>query len=194
MINPALFSSATDLWATPQDLFDELDYIFHFTLDPCATPENTKCRRYFTKEDDGLAQDWGTHRVWMNPPYGDPEQPCKPNCKKKQCQKACEKSCRNRCKEKGLKCCVKKRGHCITEYRPGIVDWMRKAYEASLGGALVVCLVPARVDTGWWNDWAKKGSFAFIPGRLKFGESKDSAPFPSAIVIFWPPAVGFLAG
>ena len=63
------FSSATDLWATPQDFFDKLHAEFGFELDVCATPENAKCPRYFTKEQDGLAQEWaGT--CWMNPPYG----------------------------------------------------------------------------------------------------------------------------
>jgi phage N-6-adenine-methyltransferase len=63
------YSSATDLWATPQEFFDRLHAEFGFDLDVCATPENAKCDRYFTTETDGLAQDWaGT--CWMNPPYG----------------------------------------------------------------------------------------------------------------------------
>lgn len=62
-------SSATDLWATPQDFFDKLNAEFGFTLDVCASPENAKCERYFTKADDGLAQEW-TGVCWMNPPYG----------------------------------------------------------------------------------------------------------------------------
>lgn len=62
-------SSATDLWATPQNLFDKLHAEFGFTLDVCASPENAKCDRYFTKEDDGLSQAW-TGTCWMNPPYG----------------------------------------------------------------------------------------------------------------------------
>lgn len=65
----AMFSSATDMWATPQDLFDRLDAEFHFTTDVCALPENAKCANYFTPEVDGLAQDW-TGTCWMNPPYG----------------------------------------------------------------------------------------------------------------------------
>jgi site-specific DNA-methyltransferase (adenine-specific) len=65
-----LFSSATDEWPTPQAFFDKLDRRYRFTLDPCATPENAKCPLYFTKEQDGLLQDWGTHRVFCNPPYG----------------------------------------------------------------------------------------------------------------------------
>jgi site-specific DNA-methyltransferase (adenine-specific) len=62
--------------------------------------------------------------------------------------------------------------------------WMKKAYESSQAGCFVVCLVPARTDTAWWHDYAMKGTIRFIRGRLKFGESKNSAPFPSALVIF----------
>ncbi len=69
-MNSALYSSKTDEWATPQALFDELDAEFHFTLDPCANSENYKCAVYYTKEQDGLSQDWGGHVVFCNPPYG----------------------------------------------------------------------------------------------------------------------------
>lgn len=64
-----MFSSKTDLWSTPQAFFDELDREFHFTLDVCALPENAKCPRYFTPEEDGLKQEW-TGVCWCNPPYG----------------------------------------------------------------------------------------------------------------------------
>lgn len=130
------FSSATDLWATPQDFFDIYNERFGFEVDVCATNDNAKCERFFTKEDDGLAQEW-RGICWMNPPYG-----------------------------------------------RAIGDWMRKAYESSLDGATVVCLVPARTDTRWWHDYAMKGEVEFIKGRLKFGDAKNSAPFPSAIVVF----------
>lgn len=59
MNTSVMFSSATDLWATPQSFFDQLDAEFHFNLDPCATPENAKCTKFFTKEIDGLRQNWG---------------------------------------------------------------------------------------------------------------------------------------
>ena len=57
-------------WETPPEVFDPLDAEFHFTLDPCATPETAKCARYFTEADDGLAQSWAGEVVFMNPPYG----------------------------------------------------------------------------------------------------------------------------
>lgn len=137
-INEGMFSSATDNWATPQKLFDELNAEFHFELDVCASAENAKCKKYYTREVDGLAQKWNG-RCWMNPPYG---------------------------REIG--------------------KWIKKAYEEVANGnaELVCCLLPSRTDTAWWHDYCMKGEIRFIRGRLKFGDSKNSAPFPSAIVIF----------
>lgn len=135
-INNGLFTSNTDLWATPQGFFDKLNKEFSFTLDVCATDENAKCEKYYTETDDGLAQEW-SGICWMNPPYG---------------------------REIG--------------------KWVKKAYESSLTGATVVCLLPSRTDTKWWHDYCMKGEIRFIKGRLKFGDSKNSAPFPSAIVVF----------
>lgn len=70
MKTETLFSSASGEWATPQDLFDELNEEFHFTLDPCANDSNHKCEKYYTKEQNGLQQDWSGERVFCNPPYG----------------------------------------------------------------------------------------------------------------------------
>lgn len=64
------YSSKSNEWATPQYLYDDLNRIYEFTLDPCATHENHKCDKYFTIEDDGLNQSWEGHTVFMNPPYG----------------------------------------------------------------------------------------------------------------------------
>jgi phage N-6-adenine-methyltransferase len=74
-------------------------------------------------------------------------------------------------------------------YGRTIGDWMKKAYHSSLKNATVVCLVPSRTDTNWWHDFAIMGEIRFIKGRLKFGGHKNSAPFPSAVVIFRPPSV-----
>lgn len=65
-----MFSSKTDNWATPQWLFDKLNKVYQFTLDPCASTENAKCSTFFTKEEDGLKQNWAGYRVFCNPPYG----------------------------------------------------------------------------------------------------------------------------
>lgn len=144
------FSSKSDMWETPQDLFDRLDAEYAFTRDVCAIPENAKCKRFFTPEQNGLVQEW-TGTCWMNPPYG-----------------------------------------------RSINAWVAKAYESSLKGATVVCLIPSRTDTRWWHDYCVKGEITFLKGRLKFvnrafpswradGSHKISpAPFPSAIVIFKP--------
>jgi site-specific DNA-methyltransferase (adenine-specific) len=70
-------------------------------------------------------------------------------------------------------------------YGREIGKWVRKAYEESLKpGTTVVCLLPARTDTAWFHDYCAKGDVEFIRGRLKFGGSKQNAPFPSMIVTF----------
>ncbi len=135
-MNSGMFTSVTDLWETPQELFDDLNHFYNFALDVCAIPENAKCEKYFTPEVDGLSQNW-EGVCWMNPPYG-----------------------------------------------RQIGRWLKKAYESAQNGATVVCLIPARTDTAWWHDYVMKGEVKFLRGRLKFGGSKNSAPFPSAIVTF----------
>lgn len=67
-----------------------------------------------------------------------------------------------------------------------IVAWIKKGWESAQMGALVVMLLPARTDTGWWHEYCMKGEIRFIRGRLKFSEAKWNAPFPSAVVIFRP--------
>lgn len=66
-ITKGLFSSNTDLWATPQSFFDELNKEFHFDLDPCALPTNAKCADYYTPDQDGLQQDWGGAQSVLQP-------------------------------------------------------------------------------------------------------------------------------
>jgi integrase/recombinase XerD len=63
------FRSRADQWATPPDLFDELNGEFDFTLDVCAEKSNAKCKRFFSPKEDSLAQRWEGN-CWMNPPYG----------------------------------------------------------------------------------------------------------------------------
>lgn len=65
-------------------------------------------------------------------------------------------------------------------------EWVRKGYGAAQEGATVVALVPARTDTRWWHEYVMKAEVRFIRGRLKFGNAENSAPFPSAIVVFRP--------
>lgn len=68
-----------------------------------------------------------------------------------------------------------------------IKDWVQKAYEENLKGAKIVMLIPARVDTRWFHAYIyhnPKVEIRFIKGRLKFSNSKNSAPFPSMVVVF----------
>jgi len=130
------FSSKTGSWRTPQELFDRLNKNHNFTIDVCATPTNTKCKKFYTKKDNGLAQEW-SGVCFLNPPYG-----------------------------------------------REIKHWIQKAYESE---CKVVALLPARTDTKWFHSYIydKPGvKVKFLKGRLKFSGHKNSAPFPSMIVIF----------
>jgi site-specific DNA-methyltransferase (adenine-specific) len=132
------FQSESVEWATPQEFFNKLNEEFDFQLDVCATEQNTKCSNFFTKEMNGLCQEW-QGVCWCNPPYG-----------------------------------------------RQIKDWIKKSYEtAKQNKGTVVCLIPARTDTNWWHEYVMKATeIRFIKGRLKFNNHKNSAPFPSALVVF----------
>jgi phage N-6-adenine-methyltransferase len=56
-------------YPTPQWLFDQYDAEFHFTIDVAASAHDTKCARFYTIHDDGLAQDWSQDVCWCNPPW-----------------------------------------------------------------------------------------------------------------------------
>ena len=76
---------------------------------------------------------------------------------------------------------------CNPPYGRKIGEWVRRALFASVAGNTVVMLLPARTDTKWFHDYIYKRDNAeirFIKGRLKFGGCKNSAPFPSMVVIF----------
>lgn len=135
-------SSESDDWWTPQWLFDLVSEEIAFETDVCASDANHKCERYFTKEQDALAQDW-TGACWMNPPYG---------------------------RSGGV----------------SIYHWIEKAYWTAMQGATVACFIPARTDTLWWWEFCIHGEIRFLKGRVKFANSNSIAPFPSAVVIFWP--------
>lgn len=69
MVNNALFTSNTEERYTPKDFFEEINKEFKFTLDPCATKENHKCEKFYTKEEDWLKQNRDNEIVFCNPPY-----------------------------------------------------------------------------------------------------------------------------
>lgn len=140
MNTKVMFSSETDLWATPQEFFDNLNVEFNFTLDPCATSDNAKCNKYYTVAENGLEQNWQGEKVFCNPPYG-----------------------------------------------RDIKDWVKKCYEESLKpNTEVVMLIPSRTDNTYFHKFIyhKAKEIRFVKGRLKFGNSNNSAPFPSMVVVY----------
>lgn len=74
---------------------------------------------------------------------------------------------------------------CNPPYGKEIGKWVEKAYKENLlNGTFIVMLLPARTDTRWFHNWIyKKHEIRFIKGRLKFNDGKQSAPFPSMLVI-----------
>jgi site-specific DNA-methyltransferase (adenine-specific) len=170
----ALFSSESVEWSTPQPLFDWLNKKHKFDLDPSASDANHKCEKYFTRKDNGLKQSWREKgkSAFMNPPYNKPEAQCQPNCKKKRC--------------------LKRGYHNVDAPVPGIIDWMKKAYDEACNGMDVVCLVPNRSDTEWYERYAMKADEIYqIKSRLKFvdhtkPECKPApATFPSIVICFY---------
>jgi len=123
-----MFSSASDNWKTPNDVYNKLNNEFNFDFDPCPLNEYP--------DFNGLEIEWGKSS-FVNPPYSD------------------------------------------------IKNWCKKAYNEHLKGKTVVMLIPSRTDTIYWHEYIMKAKeIRFIKGRLKFGGAKNSAPFPSAIIIF----------
>lgn len=172
--------SQTTEWETPHGLFDKLwDEFGGFDLDPCCLPEHHTAQRILENGgrlmcpypnailtadrrvlQDGLAHSWHG-KVYMNPPYG-----------------------------------------------AALREWVPKAVgEVEVGNAeLIVALLPVRTDVKWWQGYVARGmrysivksegswgvdtptpylwEVRFLPGRLKFVGAKDSATFPSAIVVW----------
>lgn len=165
-----MFSSENSCYETPIELYNELDSMFGFTLDPCASHKNHKCETYFTVEEDGLNQSWKGHSVFVNPPYNKPEKKCEDGCKKKSCLK---------------------RGYHNDSYLPGQIDWVRKCRDEWLYNKVPsVVLIPSRTDTSIMHNVILPVANAiwFLEGRLTFCidgvPDKSPAPFPSMIVIF----------
>lgn len=128
MNTAVLFSSASDRWATPEDLKQALYQEFDLNFDPCPLDGMV----------DGLASlfcPWFGKRVFCNPPYG-----------------------------------------------PGITAWLERGFDADIA----VYLLPARTDTRWFHTICLPHAtdIRFLRGRLKFGGSFNSAPFPSMVVVF----------
>jgi phage N-6-adenine-methyltransferase len=157
-VSPVMFSSASDEWETPQDLFDRLNAEFDFNMDVAATKFNTKCDHYMTADNgsSALSTSWANAlagldnvRAWMNPPYSRGLQ-----------AHFIAKAARERWN-----------GVLTVALLPARTD--TKAFHAHI------------YDASIWQP--RPGvEIRLLPGRLKFGGAVNSAPFPSMIVIFRP--------
>lgn len=157
-------NGGTDEWGTPWTLFRVLarkfDLRWDQSIDVCASPDNHKLPHYYSLEngEDGLALPWSLRE--KRRPYLTLLERRDPS---------------------------RPRAFLNPPYSQ-IADWMDKAVREAEEGVKVVCLVPARVGTRWWWNYARRGTVYFLPGRLKFlrGDipSEHAAGFPSAVVVF----------
>jgi phage N-6-adenine-methyltransferase len=156
-----MFGKASDEWETPQSFFDALNREFRFGLDAAATRENTKCPDYLgpDRDDprfrDALAVSW---RFALDFTWGEWHRAIWLNPPYSKC-----------------------------------AEFVAKAAAEQREGVTTVMLIPARTDTRYFHahiyDAEKhqpreRVEIRFVKGRLKFGTGKNSAPFPSMVVIF----------
>jgi len=145
---PVAQRAGGDEWYTPPELVRELEPEFGpFELDPCApSAEIAKAPKFFTKEQDGLLQDWAPARVFLNPPFS------------------------------------------------RIPDFLLKAKQEARRGSLVVALLPAKTDTGWWHEHVLRAGaeVRYRKGRVRYlrpdGSRPGSPRFASAVVVYRPSA------
>jgi hypothetical protein len=190
MNNDLMFATGENDVETPDAFFTEWNQNAinatgsPFVWDVAAVQGNRKVADYFGPDHKNpawrncLTIDWPKHGpLRLNPPYGKPENACKAQCEKKGCVK---------------------RGYHLTEYSPGCIDFVKKAYEECLKGCDVWMLLASRTDNEWWHSYVGKAGLGwshnpwkgwvnfveFIQGRLVFKGRKDAAPFPSVMVRF----------
>ena len=162
MNTAVMFSRNTDEWSTPEDFYQALHTEFGFGLDAAASDGNTKCPAWFSLDINALQMSWYDAVMAVGTAEGLSSAPAVwLNPPYSQCR-----------------------------------DFLKKASEEARAGCTVVCLVPSRTDTRWWHEYVWDATtheprpgveIRFVKGRLKFGNAKQSAPFPSVVIIFRPP-------
>ena len=173
MLNKALFQNKSDQWSTPQIFFDKLNEEFNFTLDVCAEQESTKCERYFTKEQNALVQDWSSDVCFMNPPYS--------HIQNAFVKKAKEES------DKGATVV------CLLPARTDTIRFHKYIYDVENcceRDRVDIRFIKGRIVFGSDKYWETIWETEYIDEKKnslykKYGK-KNSAPFPSMIVIFKP--------
>lgn len=159
--NIKTMTSSVDMdWITPQEFVDALP--FDFDVDVCATAESAKARFFISPETNALEVPWIDRARWSKAPQ--------------------HRVLRRRTKETTV-CWMN------PPYGRDIGRWIEKAYEESLRDATVVCLVPARTETAWFNRvWSDAYLICFLGRRIRFeradGGPSETAPFPNAVAVF----------
>lgn len=150
-------------WRTPPEVFNRLNRVFQFDYDAFASHENALCSTYSTPE--------GTFsgRTLDGAPMFD-------------------------CERDGLTHpWVGLRVFMNPPYGRGILaEAMAKAASERDNAQLIVALIPANTDTGWWHEYVKPyGEVHLLKGRIQFldpetGKPGGSPPGGSAVVVYYP--------
>jgi phage N-6-adenine-methyltransferase len=155
-ISKSLYTRGSDEYETPKALFDYLNTIFEFELDPCAKPsieaqKRIKTRVQWTEDDNSLDGEWENLSTFVNPPYS-------------KISKWIDKV--------------------LDEYDRRLLAYANPS-KSNYKPKPIVLLVPARIDTKWFHKIAKYSftKVILLKGRLKFNNSKNSSPFPSCLII-----------
>lgn len=215
MNNALMFSSGNNGTGTPLDFYKALSReAGGFGCDVAADKILTLHRNWFGPDHDDprrrdcLSRPWPKAKPnFMNPPYGEPEMPCKctihlvppkfeinKGLAYKPVSLADEKIYDySKCRK--LRC--QKRGWHTPIYIPGCIDFVRKAAEERRRGVTTYALLAARTDVEWFHEyiydedrerWRRGVQGRFLRGRLIFRRDgkPDPAPFPSMVVVFRP--------
>lgn len=156
-----MFGKATDEWATPREFFMALDAEFGFGVDAAA-------------RDGNALKD-----VYLGPDHPNP---------------AARDALVPDWREVAEVCGVAPVYWCNPPYSR-CAEFVAKAAEGQRRGVTTVMLIPSRTDTRYWHAYVwdqdrrvyRPGvEVRFVKGRLKFGDSTNSAPFPSVVIVFRP--------
>lgn len=167
----AITSTGNGEYSTPQYFFDFLNKIFEFDIDLAASKNNTKCKKFYSLEKDAFRKKW-SGSCFMNPPYSKPQRACEPGCVKQICTN---------------------RGYHLDRDIPGLIDWISRAKSQYLKyDSTIVCLVPARTETKWFQiAWKYARALCFVKGRLAFVDTrfkdkvaKNVSLFPNVLIVF----------
>jgi hypothetical protein len=166
-----LTASTTTVRETPQEFFDWIDGMMHFTVDVCANKKNAKHPKFYDERQNGLAQSWAGETWWENHPYG------------RQTPAWMAKSREEAMYGRSMGCS-------LIAARVGS-DWWRR-YVRQLDGAAGklrdVRVMQQGYDLTWYRFEKLTVGIYFHDERLPFDDMETGAPFDAALIFYAHPS------